>query len=571
MNKKWTLKNTDGQLANQLQEQLQIHPILCALLVQRGIGDFENARRFFRINSDQLHDPFQMKGMQKAVDRIVDAFAKNEKILIYGDYDVDGTTAVAVVYTFFRELYPHIEFYIPHRFTEGYGVSEKGIQYAIDNDFKLIITLDCGIKSSLLIAKATDYGIDTIVCDHHLPGEEIPAAFAILNPKQKDCPYPYKELCGCGIGYKLISAFAMQNSIDLQKVDKNLDLVATAIAADIVPITGENRTLAVLGLSKVNENPSIPIQALKQVSEMDKEFTITDLVFIIAPRVNAAGRMDDARKAVELFIETDLVKAMVLAKELQVDNEDRRDVDKLTTMEALDLMERIADNQSKRSTVVYQPHWHKGVVGIVASRLIEHHYRPTIVLTQSNGKLSGSARSIKGFNLFEGLTECAAFLENYGGHYFAAGLTLDEKHLIPFSNKFDEVVRNTVPEDMFEPEIEIDAEIHFKDITASFIKILKQFAPHGPDNMKPIFLTKNVNDYKKFSTLIKERHLRFVVYQASSQTINGIGFNLGEKMEVVKSNKPFDMIYHIEENHWNGNVSIQLKVIDIRQSSNAAN
>jgi single-stranded-DNA-specific exonuclease len=566
MNKKWTTKKADLLLANQLQEQLKIHPTLCILLVQRGIEDFEEARRFFRTTATQLHDPFQMKGMQKAVDRIGEAIAKNEKILIYGDYDVDGTTAVAVVYTFFRALYTHIEFYIPHRFSEGYGVSEKGIQYAIDNGIKLIITLDCGIKSISLIAKANKHGIDTIVCDHHLPGDEIPPALAILNPKQKDCSYPYKELCGCGIGYKLISAFAVQNNIASQEVNKNLDLVATAIAADIVPITGENRTLAVLGLSKVNENPSIPIQALKEVSEMDKEFTITDLVFIIAPRVNAAGRMDDARKAVELFIETDLVKAMVFAKELQGDNEDRRDIDKLTTMEALDLMTSISDYQTKRSTVVYQPHWHKGVVGIVASRLIEHHYRPTIVLTQSNGKLSGSARSIKGFNLFEGLNECAEFLENYGGHYFAAGLTLEEKHLISFSNKFDEVVRNTVPVDMFEPEIEIDAEIQFNDISATFLKILKQFAPHGPDNMKPVFLTKNVKDYKNFSALVKEKHLRFVVYQPNSQTINGIGFNLGEKIELVKSNKPFDMIYHIEENHWNGNVSIQLKVIDIRQS-----
>jgi single-stranded-DNA-specific exonuclease len=564
MQKRWTLKKTDEALIQNLHEQLKIHPVLCKLLAQRGVETYEDARKFFRTSSDQLHDPFLMKDMQKAVNRILDAIANEEKILIYGDYDVDGTTAVALVYTFFKTLYPQIEYYIPHRFTEGYGLSQKGIDYAAAHNFKLIITLDCGIKSVALIGEASLKGIDTIVCDHHLPGSEIPQAVAILNPKQADCNYPYKELCGCGIGYKLITAFALQNNIDHALADQHLDLLATAIAADIVPVTGENRTLAVLGLSKVNSNPSVPVKALKMISEIDKPFTITDLVFIIAPRVNAAGRMDDGRKAVDLFVETDLQKAMALAQLLQVDNNDRKDVDKQTTTEALDLLSQNQTALQHRSTVVYQPHWHKGVVGIVASRLIEHHYRPTIVLTSSNGKLTGSARSIKGFNLFEGLNECADYLENYGGHYFAAGLTLDESQLIPFTKKFDEVVRSRVAEELFEPEIEIDAEIRLADITTGFLNILTQFAPHGPENMKPIFISKHVSDYKGFSTLVKEKHLRFVICQDAGKTINGIGFNLADKAEIVKSGKPFDIIYHIEENNWNGNISIQLKVIDIR-------
>ena len=566
MQKRWTLKKTDEQISNRLYEQLKIHPVLCRLLAQRGIENYDDAKKFFRTHEDQLLDPFLMKGMQRAIDRILQAIAHEEKILIYGDYDVDGTTSVAVVYTFFKNIYPNIEFYIPHRFTEGYGVSKQGIDYAIANSFKLLITLDCGIKSAQLLTYANQHGIDTIVCDHHLPGDDLPDVVAILNPKQADCPYPYKELCGCGIGYKLITAFASQNNIDVEEVNKNLDLVATAIAADIVPITGENRTLAVLGLNKVNTKPSIPIQALKMISEMDKAFTITDLVFIIAPRVNAAGRMDDARKAVDLFIETDLKKAMLLAEVLQVDNNDRRDVDKQTTLEALDLLHNNEYYLTQKSTVVYQPHWHKGVVGIVASRLIEHHYRPTIVLTQSNGKLTGSARSIKGFNLFEGLNECADYLENYGGHYFAAGLTLDETMLVGFTKKFDEVVRSKVPIELFEPAIEIDATIHFADINPSFLNILNQFAPHGPENMKPIFMTRNVYDYKGYSHVVKEKHLRFVLCQQNGKTFNGIGFNLADKENILKSNEPFDVLYHIEENHWNGNTTIQHKIIDIRLS-----
>jgi single-stranded-DNA-specific exonuclease len=562
--KRWSLKTVNEEALEQLQDELKIHPVLCKLLIERDVRTYDAAKQFFRTTREHLHDPFLMKGMQRAVDRIQQAILNQERILIYGDYDVDGTTSVAVVYSFFKSIYNDLEFYIPHRFREGYGVSKDGIQYAIDNQFSLIITLDCGIKSVALIHLAKQHGIDVIVCDHHMPDDDLPEAYAILNPKQLDCNYPYKELCGCGVGYKLISAFATAYSIDESIVDRHLDLVATAIAADIVPITDENRTLCILGLQKANDNPSIPLKALKHISDMKKEFTISDLVFIIAPRVNAAGRMDDARKAVELFIEEDEEKAKVIAQQLHEDNNDRRDVDKITTVEALDMLSDMEAELKFRSTIVYQPHWHKGVVGIVASRLIDHHYRPTIVLTSSNGKVTGSARSIKGFNLFEGLNQCAEYLETYGGHYFAAGLTMMEEHLPAFRKRFDEVVREMVPEDKFQPEIEIDAELNFSDINEKFMKILKQFAPHGPENMKPVFISRNVMDYQGLSTVVKEKHLRLVIYQQGSRTMNCIGFNMGEKLEIVKSKNTFDVLYHIEENEWQGNITLQLKIIDVR-------
>jgi single-stranded-DNA-specific exonuclease len=565
--KRWTLKEADVDWTQSLSESLKIHPVLCRMLASRGIRNFQEAKDFFRTDETHLLNPFLMKGMQKSIDRIHQAITNNEKILIYGDYDVDGTTSVAVVYQFFKTIIKSnltIEYYIPHRFSEGYGVSQKGIDYAIEHNFKLIITLDCGIKSIDLVEYANQKNIDTIISDHHLPGEILPNAFAILNPKQPDCPYPYKELCGCGIGYKIISAYAAQYNIDQEIVNYHLDLVATAIAADIVPITGENRTLCVLGLQKANQKPSVPLQALKTISKLEKEFTITDLVFIIAPRVNAAGRMDDAKKAVELFIESDVEKAKELASILQEDNNDRKDIDRMTTLEALDMIAEKEEFKNRKSTVVYQENWHKGIVGIVASRIIEHHYKPTIVLTLSNGKITGSARSIKGFNMFEGLNQCADYLENYGGHYFAAGLTMKEENLESFKLRFDEVVKANVPDELFFPEIEVDAEINFNDINENFLKILNQFAPHGPENMKPIFMTKHVMDYQGFSTIVKEKHVRFVVYQNGSKTINGIGFNMAEKMDVIKSRHSFEILYHIEENTWNGNTSIQLKVIDIR-------
>ncbi len=564
MQKKWSLKQTDAAIVGDLQNELKIHPAFCTLLEQRGIETYEEAKNFFRTSEVHLHDPFLMKGMEKAVTRIHDAIANKERILFYGDYDVDGTTAVAVAYSFFKAIYPDIEYYIPHRFTEGYGVSQKGIDYAVSNHFSLIVTLDCGIKSTALIKQAKEKQIDTIVCDHHMPDEELPEAFAILNPKQTDCTYPYKELCGCGVAYKLITGYAGRYQVNLENVNMHLDLVATAIAADIVPITGENRTLCVLGLEKANHNPSISLKALRYINALEKEFTISDLVFIIAPRVNAAGRMDDARKAVDMFIADDMDKAKELAAILHEDNNDRRDVDRTTTAEALEMLDANQADHANRSTVVYQPHWHKGVVGIVASRLIDHYYRPTVVLTMSEGKVTGSARSIKGFNLFDGLNQCSEYLDNWGGHYFAAGLTMKEENLPYFKSKFDEVVTRMVPAEMFQPVIEIDAELNFQDINDSFLSILKQFSPHGPENMKPVFLSRGVKDYNSMSTIVKDKHLRLVVCQKPGRTLNGIGFNMAEKLEVVRSKSQFDILYHIDENEWNGNKNIQLRIIDIR-------
>jgi single-stranded-DNA-specific exonuclease len=566
LQKRWTIKQVVDEEVNALQGQLGIHPDLCRLLVQRGVRTYDEAKKFFRSDKDHLYDPFLMKGMNKAVQRIHDAISRQEKILIYGDYDVDGTTSVAVVYSFFKSLYDKLEFYIPHRFAEGYGVSQKGMDYAVENDFKLIITLDCGIKSIAHVAYAKQHGIDVIVCDHHMPDEELPEALAILNPKQSDCHYPYKELCGCGVGYKLISAYASQHGIDSSLTDKHLDLVATAIAADIVPITDENRTLSILGLKKANENPSVPLRALRYISELNREFTISDLVFIIAPRVNAAGRMDDARKAVELFIEENELRAQEIARQLHEDNNDRRDVDLLTTTEAIDMLTGDADYRSRKSTVLYKSDWHKGVVGIVASRIIEHHYRPTIILTHSNGKVTGSARSIKGFNLFDGLSQCAEYLETYGGHYFAAGLTMSEDKLDAFKQRFEEVVERMVPSELFQPEIEIDAKLQLVDVTSKFMAILKQFAPHGPENMKPVFLARNVLDYQNLSTVVKEKHLRLVIYQPGSRTMNCIGFGLADKADIVKEGKPFDILFHIEENEWQGNISLQLRILDVRKA-----
>lgn len=564
LQKRWTIKQSDPQLVEELQEALRIHPVFCALLVRRGIHSFEQARNFFRADRSQWHDPFLMKGMQEAVRLIRQVIEQQERILIYGDYDVDGTTAVAVVYSYFRHFYPHIEFYIPHRFNEGYGISEKGINYAIEQGISLIITLDCGIKSVELVEKARQHDIDVIICDHHMPDEHLPRANAILNPKQADCPYPYKELCGCGVGFKLISAFDLVYPQEAELVNRHLDLVATAIAADIVPITGENRTLCVLGLEKANRDPSMALLALRNISQLERPFTISDLVFIIAPRVNAAGRMDDARKAVELFTADNLALAETIARGLHEDNNDRRDIDKQTTEEALLLISEDEQHAGQLSTVVYQPHWHKGVIGIVASRLIDHHYRPTIVLTHSNGRVTGSARSIKGFNLFEGLSHCAEYLETFGGHYFAAGLTLQEKKLNDFRKRFDEVVKEILPEDKYEPEIEIDAELSFQDIHEKFLGILIQFAPHGPENMRPVFLSRGVRNYQNQSVIAKEKHIRFQVQQAGSQPFSGIGFNLADKFHLLQEDALIDLIYHIEVNEWQGRNTIQLKVLDIR-------
>lgn len=564
VDKRWTLKHADEQDITNLREALGIHPALCRLLAVRGIKDYDSAKDFFRPTLDLLHDPFLMKGMQQAVDRITDAIEWHEKILVYGDYDVDGTTAVAVVYSFLSKQYKGaLAYYIPHRYREGYGISKTGIDYAHENGYTLLITLDCGIKSVELIKYARSLGIDVIVCDHHTPDEELPQAFAILNPKQADCSYPYKELSGCGIGFKLVSALAQKWNLPKEEAYAYLDLVATSIAADIVPIDGENRVLAFYGLKKVNEDPSPGIRTLKELGDVQREMTISDLVFVIGPRVNAAGRMDDARKAVELFTETDPQKIVELAEALHSDNFDRKEIDKSITEEALSILENDSMNEHKKTTVLYQSHWHKGVVGIVASRLIDHYYRPTIVLTLSNEKVTGSARSVNGFNIYDALNECHDLLENYGGHFYAAGMTMHPDKLDAFIQRFETVVSNTIQPYSLVPEIEIDAEIKLSDIKPAFFKILRQFAPFGPANMKPVFLTRHVYDHKGYSRVVKEQHLRFVVHQHGGTIIDGIGFGMAHKYPVI-SQGPFDIVYTIDENDYNGNISLQMKVIDIR-------
>ncbi|KAA2240583.1 single-stranded-DNA-specific exonuclease RecJ [Chitinophaga agrisoli] len=567
MQKRWTVRSYQPKEEALLQQSLRIHPLLCRLLVQRGIHTYDTARQFFRPTLADLHDPWTMKDMDKAVTRIEQAFMGKEKILVYGDYDVDGTTAVATVYDFLQRIYPHIEFYIPHRYREGYGISTAGITYAIENDFTLVIALDCGIKSMAHITAAKTHGIDFIICDHHLPDATLPPAVAILNPKQYDCPYPYKELSGCGIGFKLITALAQKLGVAEHTVLRYLDLVATSIAADIVPMTGENRILAFHGLKKVNEDPLPGIRALITLSELKEKLTISNLVFVIAPRVNAAGRMDDARKAVNLFVENDFEKATEIAAILHADNFDRKEVDNNITREAVALIQNDATLATRKSTVLYKPDWHKGVVGIVASRLIDKYfYRPTIILTQSNDQVAGSARSVMGFNVYEAIHQCKDLLENYGGHFYAAGLTLKPENVEAFRQKFEEVVSTTIDPELLIPEIVIDSEITFYDMDKRFYNILDQFEPLGPDNLRPIFLARNVTD-TGFSRIVKDEHIKFSIKQGEHGIVfSGIGFFMAEKFGLLSNRRPFDMVFTLDENEWNGKTMLQLKVIDIRAS-----
>lgn len=562
MTKRWNILETDTNDVSLLQGELKINATLCRILVQRGIQNFEQAKDYFRPQLSHLHNPWKMKDMAKAVNRIQKAFDANEKILVFGDYDVDGTTSVASMYSFIKKLHNEAAFYIPHRYKEGYGVSKAGIDFARDNNFSLIIALDCGIKSVDLISYANTLGIDFIICDHHLPDEIIPDAVAILNPKQKDCNYPFKELCGCGVGFKLMCALCEQMGIPLENAFEYLDLVATAIAADIVPMNGENRVLAFYGLIKANENPNLGIKALATLGGAKQPLHINDLVFMIAPRVNAAGRMDDASKAVRLFIATTQEEALYYAEQLHSDNTDRREADTDITAEALTL---ISENQlwiEKRSTVVYQPHWHKGVVGIVASRLIEHHYKPTVVLTESGDYAAGSARSVPGFNLYEAIHACREYLLAYGGHFAAAGLTLEKRNIELFRTKFEEVVSASIREEHLIPEIIINSEISFKEITTSFYSILRQMEPFGPENMTPVFIARSVVD-TGFSKIVKENHLRLVVKQGDL-TFTGIGFNMADKFDLVKDRQPFDVVFKIDENEWNGQKTLQLRIEDIK-------
>ena len=564
MQRRWKILSADKQKADALKQSLKISSVICNILVQRGIETFEQSKDFFRPQLSHLHDPWLMKDMDKAVERIIRAVSGNEKILVFGDYDVDGTTAVSSMYRFLKKIHSAVEFYIPHRYREGYGVSKLGIDFAKENGYTLIISLDCGIKSVELISYAKESGIDFIVCDHHLPDEVLPPAVAILNPKQKDCNYPYKELCGCGVGFKLISALAPQFGLTDQDVYEYLDLVATAIAADIVPMTGENRVLAYYGLKKANENPNNGIKALGFLSGLKKDLHINNLVFMIAPRVNAAGRMDDARKAVQMFIADTYEEALHYAEMLHSDNTERKEADVNITDEALMIISANNGWLERKSTVVFKSTWHKGVVGIVASRLIEHYHRPTIVLTQSGDYAAGSARSVPGFNLYEAVHACREHLIGYGGHFAAAGLTLELDKIEAFTNKFEEIVSSTIHPELLVPEIVIDAEITFSDIQWPFYNIVQQMEPFGPENLRPVLVAKKVWN-TGYSKIVKDEHIKFSLKQ-NNTIFTGIGFKMADKFHLLQMSKPIDVVFKIDENEWNGNKTLQLRVLDLRIS-----
>ncbi|WP_457611609.1 single-stranded-DNA-specific exonuclease RecJ [Lutibacter sp.] len=563
---RWKLKpEPNPQIISKLAQELSIDNTLAKLLVQRGLENYNQAKAFFRPNLKDLHNPYLMKDMDLAVTRIEKAILKGENILVYGDYDVDGTTAVSLLSSYLKTIYPNVATYIPDRYEEGYGISFKGVDFAEDNAISLIIALDCGIKALDKVTYAKEKGIDFIICDHHRPGNKIPEAVAVLDPKRSDCEYPFKELCGCGVGFKLIQALSEKRNQTIDDLVEYLDLVATAIAADIVPITGENRILAYFGLQVINQNPRTGIKAMIQQVKK-KQFTITDVVFIIAPRINAAGRIKHGNYAVELLTEMDLATAIKFASEIEKNNNDRKELDKTITKEAL---QQIEDNneQQNYSTVVYAKNWHKGVIGIVASRLIETYYRPTLVFTKSGDKLAASARSVKGFDVYDALVKCSEFIEQFGGHKYAAGLTLEEKNYQKFKIKFEEVVKNTLPSALRTPEISIDTEISLLDVTPKFYRILKQLEPFGPQNMKPVFLASGLRDNgygKKVGS--DETHLKLNIFEGSNQkTFNAIGFNMGDKYSLIKNGKPFKAVFNIDENQWNGNTSLQLLLKDLKE------
>jgi single-stranded-DNA-specific exonuclease len=560
---RWTIKSKpEKEKVQALQNALQVDEIIATLLVQRGIETYEQAKTFFRPTLEDLHNPYLMKDMDKAVSRIEKAIANNENILVFGDYDVDGTTAVSLVSSYLRSFYPNVATYIPDRYNEGYGISYLGIDYSEDNDVSLIIALDCGIKSIDHVNYAKAKNIDFIICDHHRPGDSLPDAIAVLDPKREDCSYPYDELCGCGVGFKLIQALAENRNQTIQDLLPYLDLVATAIAADIVPITGENRVLAKFGLEVINSNPRPGIKALVQ-NVKKKVLTITDVVFIVAPRINAAGRVKHGNEAVALLTEYNLEQAEQFASEIEQHNSDRKELDKQITKEALLQIEE-NNEQNRFSTVVYQENWHKGVIGIVASRLVEKYYRPTIVFTKSGDKLAASARSVKDFDVYNALEACAEHLEQFGGHMYAAGMTLKEENYENFKNAFENEVKNTIPPDLLIPEISVDLEMNFSDLDEKFMRILKQFEPFGPENMTPVFLSKNVIDSGYAKTLGNDaEHLKAFVKQNNSPNFNAIGFGLGAKIDVVKNRNPFEAVYVLEENEWNGTVSLQLQLRDV--------
>ncbi len=564
MNRRWLYKEIpDVQQVEALSTAININKYLSAILLQRGINTFEGAKKFFRPLLSDLHDPFLMKDMDRAVDRMKLAIEKKEKILVYGDYDVDGTTSVALVYRYLKSFYPHCDFYIPDRYAEGYGVSEAGIIWAEENHFGLIIALDLGIKASDMVVLANLKGIDFIICDHHLPDKKIPKAVAVLDPKQDDCNYPFAELSGCGIGFKLIQAFARKYK-DESAVFEFLDLVAVSIASDIVPINGENRILAYHGLRRLNENPCPGLKALKDIAAIKSELDISGIVFTLGPRINAAGRVAHARGAVELLISTTEEEANAYAEKVNIKNDLRREFDSNITEEALAMIEADESLQNAKSTVLFKNSWHKGVIGIVAARCIEHYYRPTVILTESNDKITGSARSVNGFDLYRAIEQCGDLLEKFGGHKYAAGLTLDRMNLSAFQQRFEEVVAATITDEMLTPVVEIDLPIHFDSITPKFISVLKQMAPFGPDNQRPVFEARNVFVMNSLATF-KDRHLRFLAGQKGRELIfNAVGFDQIEHYDRLMNGDVFNMAFTIEESTFNGNTSVQLRIKDIK-------
>lgn len=578
MEKRWVIKKPqDDEIVRKLSESLNIDIILAELLVQRGVRNFPEAKDFFRPSLDYLHDPFLMKDMDKAITRIEEAISNNEKILVYGDYDVDGTTAVALVWSFLKDFHTNIEFYIPDRYKEGYGISLEGIDYAKNNDITLIIALDCGIKALNQINYANERNIDFIICDHHRPGDELPLAYAVVDPKQSGCLYPYKELSGCGLGFKLAQAYYQKHRLDQKRLEKFLDLVAVSIAADIVPITGENRVLAYFGLKRLNFNPRPGFESILfysnviRKSEPDgqtvftKEITISDAVFTIGPRINAAGRIESGNAAVELLICEKMGDTHILSENINNNNTERRTLDTDITRQALEMIASDPLLKSRKSTVLYNPEWHKGVIGIVASRLTETYYKPTVILTESNGQITGSARSVKDFDVYNAIDACSNFLDHFGGHKYAAGLSLKPENIEQFMQAFEQVVEKTITENMLTPEIEIDAELKLSQINSRFYRILRQFAPHGPGNMSPVFITKGVTE-RNTARIVGKNHLKLTVYHPEEPGIsfNAIAFQQAHYLDTVHWSKSFDIVYQIEENNWNNTKTLQLNIKDIK-------
>ncbi len=564
MIKSWVhAANTDTDNVNLLAQQLNINPVLATMLVNRGVKTYSQANDFFNPKINQLHNPFLMQDMDKAILRIEQAIEKKQHILIYGDYDVDGTTSVALVYSFFKTIYPNLTYYIPNRYIEGYGISTNGIDYAAQNNISLIIALDCGIKSIDKVAYANTKNIDFIICDHHLPGLELPAAIAVLDPKRPDCEYPYKELSGCGIGFKLIQAYADKNGIPFADIEKYIDLVVVSIASDIVPITGENRILAFWGLQKLNQNPCKGLKALIDLAGRGNVFTVTDIVFSIGPRINAAGRIDDAKNAVKLLIASCDENAEDVGFIVNTKNTERKAFDADITQQALNMIDNSPELINRKTTVVYNSNWHKGVIGIVASRLTEKYYRPTIVLTHSNGVLAGSARSVKDFDLYAALESCSHLLEQFGGHQYAAGLTLKEENFSAFSQCFENEVTNTITAEQLTPKINIETELNLANIDGKFYRILNRFEPFGPQNMAPIFISKNVKLYGQ-ANVVGNNHLKINVSQNKSAIFSCIGFNLAHFAESLNTGINFDICYTLEENLWNQKRSIQLNIKGIK-------